>query len=96
MALNMLRRGAHVRMGPARFLILKRLDGTIWQLENTVTGEWSRFAEEDLLDRFARHELMFEAALRAANPTTALPTSTEACPAIRPNCSRSCKAASSI
>ncbi len=60
MSLNMLRRGAHVRIGSARFLILKKLDGTSWQLENTATGEWCRFAEEDLLDRFARHELVFD------------------------------------
>ena len=60
MSLNMLRRGAHVRIGPARYLILKKLDATSWQLENTATGEWCRFAEEDLLDRFTRHELMFD------------------------------------
>jgi len=41
-------------------LILKKLDATSWQLENTATGEWCRFAEEDLLDRFTRHELMFD------------------------------------
>ena len=60
MSLNALRRGAHVRIGPARFLILKKLDANSWQLENTATGEWCRFTEEDLLDRFARHELMFD------------------------------------
>lgn len=60
MSLNMLRRGAHVRIGPASYLILKKLDATSWQLENTATGEWCRFAEEDLLDRFTRHELMFD------------------------------------
>jgi hypothetical protein len=63
MSLNMLRRGAHVRIGPARYLILKKLDGTSWQLENTATGEWCRFAEEDLLDRFTRHELMFDGSI---------------------------------
>jgi putative transposase len=60
MSLNMLHRGVHVRIGPATFVILKKLDGASWQLENTATGEWSRFTEEDLLDRFARHELIFE------------------------------------
>jgi putative transposase len=60
MSLNALRRGAHVRIGPTRFLILKKLDATSWQLENTATGEWCRFSEEDLLDRFARHELVFD------------------------------------
>lgn len=60
MSLNGLRRGAHVKIGPARFLILKKLDASSWQLENTATGEWCRFTEADLLDRFARHELMFD------------------------------------
>ena len=60
MSLNALRRGAHVRIGPARFLILKKLDGNNWQLENAATGEWCRFTEEVLLDRFVRHELMFD------------------------------------
>jgi putative transposase len=60
MSLNALRRGAHVTIGPARFLILKKLDANSWQLENTATGEWGRFTEENLLDRFARHELTFD------------------------------------
>jgi len=47
MSLNALRRGARVRIGPARFLILKKLDANSWQLENTATGEWCRFSEED-------------------------------------------------
>lgn len=75
MSLNMLRRGAHVRMGPARFLILKKLDGTSWQLENTATGEWRRFPEEDLLDRFVRHELVFDGGIenrQAGNGTSHL------------------------
>ena len=67
MSLNMLRRGAYVRIGPARFLILKKLDGISWQLENTATGEWCKFAEEDLLDRFARHELMFDDSIDQAD-----------------------------
>ena len=50
-------------MGPARFRILKKLNGISWQLENTATGEWCKFAEEDLLDRFARHELMFDGSI---------------------------------
>ena len=54
MSLNMLRRGAHVRIGPASYLILKKLDATGWQLENTATGEWRRFAEEDLRE-LSRH-----------------------------------------
>lgn len=83
MSLNMLRRGAHVRMGPARFLILKKLDGTSWQLENTATGEWCRFAEEDLLDRFARHELMFDGSIESRqsdNGTSHLDRSLSGCP----------------
>jgi putative transposase len=60
MSLNGLRRGAHVTIGPGRFLILKKIEANCWQLENTTTGEWCKFTEEDLLDRFARHELQFD------------------------------------
>jgi hypothetical protein len=60
--------GAHIRIGPARFLILKKLDAKSWQLENTATGEWCRFAEQDLLDRFARHELMFDCNIGDGQP----------------------------
>jgi putative transposase len=31
----------------------------MWQLQNVATGEWSAFAEHDLLDRFANRELSF-------------------------------------
>ncbi|HYM74864.1 MAG TPA: Mu transposase C-terminal domain-containing protein [Candidatus Dormibacteraeota bacterium] len=83
MLLNALRRGAHVKIGAARFLILKKLDVSIWQLENTATGEWCRFTEEDLLDRFARHELTFDCNVadgRADSGTSKLDRSLSAYP----------------
>lgn len=60
MSLNALRKGANVVIGPTRFLVLRKLDAKDWQLENTATGEWCRFTEQDLLDRFAQGELVFE------------------------------------
>jgi putative transposase len=59
MSLNRFRKGNHVLIGSARFLILKKLDGNRWQLENEVTGEWCVVREHDLLDRFANNELVF-------------------------------------
>lgn len=60
MSLNALRKGNHVRIGPTRFLILQRLGDNRWQLENTATGEWCMFTEDELLDRFTRNDLTFE------------------------------------
>lgn len=60
MSLNALRQGSHVKMGPARFLILQKLSDNSWQLQNTATGEWCKFTEDELLDRFTHNELAFD------------------------------------
>ena len=60
MSLNALRQGSHVKIGPTRFLILQKLSGNAWQLQNTATGEWCKFTEDELLDRFSRNELVFD------------------------------------
>jgi len=59
MSLHTLRKGRHIRVGAAELLIQQRLTGDRWQLQNTATGEWCTFSEDDLLDRFARNELLF-------------------------------------
>ena len=59
MSLCAFRKGHRVRIGPSEFLILQRLPDRNWQLQNTVTGEWCTFAENELLDRFANNELSF-------------------------------------
>jgi hypothetical protein len=46
------------------------LDRTSWQLENTATGEWCRFAEQDLPDRFASHGLVFECPIQNGETAT--------------------------
>ena len=60
MSLNALRQGIHIKIGPTRFLILQKLADNNWQLQNTETGEWCRFTEDELLDQFARNELVFD------------------------------------
>jgi putative transposase len=60
MSLNALRQGSHVKIGPTRFLILQKLSGNAWQLQNTATGEWCKFTEDELLDKFSRNELVFD------------------------------------
>lgn len=60
MSVNALGKGNYVKIGPARFLILQRLADDRWQLQNTATGEWCAFTEDDLLDRFTRNELTFD------------------------------------
>ena len=69
MSLNALRKGQHVKIGAAKFLVLQKLPNCRWQLLNTVTGEWCAFAEDDLLDRFARNELSFIAGDQADSAT---------------------------
>ena len=59
MSLCAFRKGHRVRIGVSEFLILQRLPDRNWQLQNTATGEWCTYAEHDLLDRFANHELSF-------------------------------------
>ena len=58
-SLNALRKGAVVLIGSTQFAIQKKLDRERWQLENVVTGEWCVFSDHDLLDLFARNELVF-------------------------------------
>lgn len=60
MSLNALRQGSHIKIGPARFLILQKLSDNNWQLQNTATGEWCKLSEDELLDRFTRNELVFD------------------------------------
>ena len=48
------------RSGRRGFVILQKLSDNSWQLQNTATGEWCKFTEDDLLDRFTRNELVFD------------------------------------
>jgi len=57
MSLNRLRKGQLVKIGATSFLVLQKLPNCRWQLQNTATGEWCAFAEDELLDSFARNEL---------------------------------------
>jgi putative transposase len=59
MSVNTLTKGQHVQIGGTGFLVLQKLPDCRWQLQNTATGEWRTFAEDDLLDRFAQNELSF-------------------------------------
>lgn len=60
MALHALRKGQHVKVAGGDFLILQRLAGARWQLQNTISGEYCTFTEDDLLDRFSQNELSFD------------------------------------
>jgi putative transposase len=60
MSLSALRQGSHIKIGPARFLILQKLGDNNWQLQNTETGEWCKFTEDELLDQYSRNELVFD------------------------------------
>ena len=60
MSLHALRKGHRVKVGASEFLMLQRLTGDKWQLQNTATGEWCTFTEDDLLDRFTRNEMAFD------------------------------------
>jgi len=60
MSLHALRKGHRIKVGASEFLMLQRLTGDKWQVQNTATGEWCTFTEDDLLDRFARNELAFD------------------------------------
>jgi putative transposase len=59
MSLHALRRGQQVHVAGSEFLLLQRLTEERWQLQDTVTGEYHTFAEDDLLDRFAQNEMSF-------------------------------------
>jgi hypothetical protein len=59
MSLNTFRTGQRIRVSRTEFLILRKLPNSRWQLQNTATGEWCAFAEDDLLDRYTRSELSF-------------------------------------
>ena len=63
MSLHALRNGHRVKIGTAVLMITQRLAGGAWQLQNTVTGEWCTFNEDDLLDQFVAGELSFVAAV---------------------------------
>jgi putative transposase len=71
-SLNALRKGQRVQLGATEFRILQQLADRKWQLQNAVTGEWCVFAEDDLLDRFARQELSFITEVREDSPTDAI------------------------
>ncbi len=70
MSIHALRKGQHVRIGPSEFVISQRLAGSHWQLENTATGEWCTFNEDELLDRFANNELSFVMGVEPPRPPT--------------------------
>jgi len=70
MSLHALRKGHRVKIGASEFLILQRLTEGNWQLQNTVTGEWCTFHEDDLLDRFAKKELSFVVRVEGSCPPT--------------------------
>ncbi len=72
MSLNALRKGQRIKVGASEFLILQRLPDSRWQLQNSATGEWSTFTEEDLLDRFARGEMSFIARAEICSTTGGL------------------------
>ena len=72
MSLNALRKGQRVKVGATEFRILQRLADRKWQLQNAVTGEWCLFAEDDLLDRFARKELSFITEIGEDSPIGAI------------------------
>ena len=72
MSLNALRKGQRIQAGASEFLILQRLPDNRWQLQNTATGEWCTFTEDDLLDRFARSEISFIAEAEAWGPAGGL------------------------
>jgi putative transposase len=59
MSLCGLRKGQRVKIAAIEFIIVQRIPERRWQLQNTVTGEWRTFPEDDLLDRFARNEMSF-------------------------------------
>ena len=59
MSLHALRSGERIRIGPNEFLSLQRLPDKSWQMQNCATGEWYKFSEADLFDRFANNELAF-------------------------------------
>src|ERR1035441_8305528 len=65
MSLHALRTGHQVKIGAAVFLIVQRLPEGRWQLQNTATGEWRTFDENDLLDQFATNGLSFVVAVRS-------------------------------
>lgn len=52
--------------------MVQRLPDSRWQLQNSATGEWCTFTEDDLLDRFARSEMSFIAAAEACGTTGGL------------------------
>ncbi|MBZ5617755.1 MAG: Mu transposase C-terminal domain-containing protein [Acidobacteriia bacterium] len=72
MSLNALRKGQRIRAGASEFLILQKLQGSKWQLQNSATGEWCVFTEDDLLDGFARNEISFIVEAEACSPTDGL------------------------
>ena len=72
MSLNALRKGQRIKAGASEFLILQRLPDSRWQLQNSATGEWCTFTEDDLLDRFARGEISLIAEAKACGPTGGL------------------------
>jgi putative transposase len=60
MSLNALRQGSHVTIGPTRFVMLHKVSAHSWQLQNTTTGEWCTWTEDELLEQFSRNELVFD------------------------------------
>ena len=72
MSLNALKKGQRIKAGASEFLMLQRLPYSRWQVQNSATGEWCTFTEDDLLDRFARSEMSFIGAAEACRATGGL------------------------
>src|ERR1051326_1696160 len=60
MSLNALQKGSHVTIGPTRFVMLHKVSAHSWQLQNTTTGEWCTWTEDELLEQFSRNALVFD------------------------------------
>ncbi|MHB8656200.1 MAG: Mu transposase C-terminal domain-containing protein [Terriglobia bacterium] len=63
MSIHMLSKGHSVKIGGTKFVIHQKLSENRWQLQNTATGEWCAYTDDDLLDRFVDNELLFEPSL---------------------------------
>ena len=47
---------------------MQRMAGVRWQVQNTVTGEYCTFTEDDLLGRFTQNEVSFDAGAVRPSP----------------------------
>jgi putative transposase len=59
MSLNVFKMGKRLRLDKTEFLILRKVSDNKWQLQNTATGQWCAFSEDELLDSYTRGDLAF-------------------------------------